>query len=97
MSLNRVKKIKIVRNKLILNAGVFKHYAFALQIFTDSLKKKSFKRKKRKEYQHCHNIIRFRCFLILIVCIKCGQSNTNVYYVAPLATTSVNVSRIVVS
>ena len=28
-----------VRNKLILNAGVVKHYAFALQIFTGSLKK----------------------------------------------------------
>ena len=49
MSLNRVKKITIVRNKLILNAGGFKHYAFALQIFTGSLKK-SEKKEKRKEY-----------------------------------------------
>ena len=39
MSLNRIKKITIVRNKLILTAGVFKQYAFALQIFTGSLKK----------------------------------------------------------
>ena len=38
MSLNSVKKITIFRNKLILNAGVFKHYASALQIFTGSLK-----------------------------------------------------------
>ena len=49
MNLNRVKKITIVRNKLILNAGVFKHYAFALQIFTGSLKKIR-KKEERKEY-----------------------------------------------
>ena len=48
MSLNRVKKITIVRNKLILNAGVFKHHAFALQIFTGSLKK-NIEKGKRKE------------------------------------------------
>ena len=35
-----------VCNKLILNAGIFKHYAFALQIFTGSLKKTEKKEKK---------------------------------------------------
>ena len=36
MSLKRVKKIKIVRNKLILNAGVFKHYINIVKILLDS-------------------------------------------------------------
>ena len=85
MSLNGVYKITNVSNKLILNPGVFKHYAFALQIFTDSLKKG-----KRGEYKHFHNIIRFLCLLILIVCRVYRQSNKNVYSVAPLATTLVH-------
>ena len=48
MILNRVKKITIVRNKFILDARVFQHYAFALQIFTGSLNKNLKKRKKGK-------------------------------------------------
>ena len=41
-----VKKITIVSNTLILTGGVFKHSAFVLQIFTDSLKKIWIKGKK---------------------------------------------------